>query len=763
MNQASVQTVEDDVITIESPSSTQKVQDPISGADNDSKSVNSDAETSTELLDSVSHPGVRYRVDWVTDEDEVVYQKEVSGLHVDINSILEQGASHSKIFDVVTKYEVAKGMRRNKDSGGEISMQDLALRTKSRPSVSIHIFSKAIINALRSVVDYYPEYDLYQEPCIISEPYAILVHHREQLAEFGEKCRQAKQEDLCVRERLAYEHLKLLQEFLNSTIMPVVNAELERNKRGYQTWDMLWLSHRPGDFITSYYFGNTDERVGKVLYKLENGAFNNEGLSWDFTYWSLKHDGEKIGRSLSTMRYDRFDGEEKRDAPSISVAKREKRIDVERKGTAELVARGKQYYSLVRSAVCQHYKGRTAKFPHREVEGLVMVDMKAFYAHAGDSLAPPDLMGTTKDMDTWVSDCLCKVCNSRRENGEMLRGKAEFAKFHETFPQDWEELGDDMYYLLPANIPAYVFKTRHWELLQVEDFSEAVFDQTMIDKLVMDEARLTMIKSLAASYIRQNKLGQISKQPAWQADFVEGKGKGQIFLLHGKPGVGKTYTAECIASYTKSPLMILNASDIGSDPRNVEGILTDNFKRAKKWNAVLLIDEADVFMERRSTNDLERNSLVAGFLRSLEYYDGILFLTTNRIGHFDDAFTSRIHHKFRYPDFTDEDRKKIWKSFMDKLDKERGGYIRLGIDAREYLESSKEIEQVKWNGREIRNGFQTAVALAEYDAEKDAEGTIVIKVKHISSVVKMSIDFQDYLEELHSANEDTRAAKARDR
>jgi len=55
------------------------------------------------------------------------------------------------------------------------------------------------------------------------------------------------------------------------------------------------------------------------------------------------------------------------------------------------------------------------------------------------------------------------------------------------------------------------------------------------------------------------------------------------------------------------------------------------------------------------------------------------------------------------------------------------------------------------------------VALAEYDAEKDAEGTILIRDKHFSSVVKMSLEFQNYLEKLHSANEDTRASKARDR
>lgn len=58
--------------------------------------------------------------------------------------------------------------------------------------------------------------------------------------------------------------------------------------------------------------------------------------------------------------------------------------------------------------------------------------------------------------------------------------------------------------------------------------------------------------------------------------------------------------------------MVLTSSDIGTDPKSIEVNLTRNFKTAKSWGAVLLIDEADVFMERRSTADLVRNSLVAG-------------------------------------------------------------------------------------------------------------------------------------------------------
>lgn len=92
-----------------------------------------------------------------------------------------------------------------------------------------------------------------------------------------------------------------------------------------------------------------------------------------------------------------------------------------------------------------------------------------------------------------------------------------------------------------------------------------------------------------------------------------------------------------------------------------------------------------------------------GFLRALEWYDGILFLTTNRVGTFDDAFVSRIHVTLHYPDFDDESRRKVWQTFIDRLNRERGHYIRLNMDAKEYLDS-KDLKSVRWNGREIRNG-----------------------------------------------------------
>ncbi len=101
----------------------------------------------------------------------------------------------------------------------------------------------------------------------------------------------------------------------------------------------------------------------------------------------------------------------------------------------------------------------------------------------------------------------------------------------------------------------------------------------------------------------------------------------------------------------------MSAGDLGLESSEVESSLSNVLEMTSKWNAVLLLDEADVFLEQRSAHDLERNKLVSSeclvikvsrsilmnsavFLRMLEYYEGILFLTTNRVDNIDAAFQS---------------------------------------------------------------------------------------------------------------------------
>lgn len=93
---------------------------------------------------------------------------------------------------------------------------------------------------------------------------------------------------------------------------------------------------------------------------------------------------------------------------------------------------------------------------------------------------------------------------------------------------------------------------------------------------------------------------------------------------------------------------------------------------------------------------------MTGFLRALELYDGLLFLTTNRVGVFDDAILSRVHIQLFYPDLDHEKRGLVWDTFINKLRVERPK-IRVEYAAKKYLHSA-EMSMVEMNGREIRNG-----------------------------------------------------------
>lgn len=110
-------------------------------------------------------------------------------------------------------------------------------------------------------------------------------------------------------------------------------------------------------------------------------------------------------------------------------------------------------------------------------------------------------------------------------------------------------------------------------------------------------------------------------------------------------------TAESVAELLKCPLYVVTAGELGTDPGALERELQRILDAAHAWGAVLLLDEADVFLEQRREGEIHRNALVSVFLRLLEYFQGIMFLTTNRVETFDAAFQVRqvvgkdIHHE----------------------------------------------------------------------------------------------------------------------
>ncbi len=187
-------------------------------------------------------------------------------------------------------------------------------------------------------------------------------------------------------------------------------------------------------------------------------------------------------------------------------------------------------------------------------------------------------------------------------------------------------------------------------------------------------------------------------------DFVRGKGQGLVINLFGLPGVGKTLSAEATSEHLRRPLYVVGSGDLGIQPADLDAALEDVFDVATCWGAIVLIDEADVFLERRSLHDMGRNAMVAVFLRHVEYYRGILFLTTNRITTFDEAFLSRIHVSLHFNKLTAAAKAQIWRAFLGKAGVAEG---EVSEDLLDKL-ASRNI-----NGRQIKNVCRTAKSLAQ--------------------------------------------------
>jgi AAA+ superfamily predicted ATPase len=247
-----------------------------------------------------------------------------------------------------------------------------------------------------------------------------------------------------------------------------------------------------------------------------------------------------------------------------------------------------------------------------------------------------------------------------------------------------------------------------------------VWNLDAFSKLVMDTRKRNLIHSLVKSH--RNGAETFD-------DVVSGKGKGLVGLLSGNPGVGKTLTAEVIAEVTKRPLYMLSAGELGTQVADVEKKLDMVLEVTRQWGCVLLIDEADVFLQERDGLDLERNAMVSVFLRRLEYFQGVLIMTTNRKRTIDAAFDSRIHFKLHYADLSTESRASIWKNCLDNLPS--------GITKSDMKEEDfKTLSGLKLNGRQIKNAVACAVSIA-------IEEKTSLTLEGIQTILDMVVDTDD--------------------
>ncbi|CAJ0548228.1 Ff.00g049820.m01.CDS01 [Fusarium sp. VM40] len=346
------------------------------------------------------------------------------------------------------------------------------------------------------------------------------------------------------------------------------------------------------------------------------------------------------------------------------------------------------------------------RLPTQVPEGRVIVDEAGYYK----------LQGLEEHVDRYIFK---KISDSKSIKKNSSDGAAyKDAEGYEDLDDEKDgggallNLSDWQCLLAVSVLKCFSLEKKVWCNVEVNDLINIEWNTKAFDKLVLDAGE----KRLLLGFVGATKSGDLREFD----DFIHGKGKGLILLLCGPPGTGKTLTAESVSENLKRPLYRLDASDLGNDTAVLESRLRVALERCARWDAILLLDEADVFLETRSSNNLLQNEMTSIFLRLLEYYKGVMILTTNRFPAIDPAFESRIDITIVFKDLHPDSRAKIWQNFLVREESS------LANDNKAIAKLAK----ARLNGRQIKSAVKTALILAHSE-------NVPLALDHLETVVTM--------------------------
>ncbi|KAI9692396.1 MAG: hypothetical protein M1822_006627 [Bathelium mastoideum] len=545
------------------------------------------------------------------------------------------------------------------------------------------INSPHILRALREVVGSYPTVPAdFNEPFEMESPFQMLFHYWEDLDVYRQR---AEDDD-------ARMHLNILLDFME-TDMGLEKKRCDTQVKKEQVdYLRLWTIYRPGDLQIAYEKGHAWLlRCVKTAYEESQSA--GKWMEVHCTY--TDYDGTHVGEAQHIFKiYQKkaFASENPANIKDLPVYPR--RFVVEQEGLEErLTERGKRSLTLRGIHVCAY-------------EGL-----------AAYIKEPP--------LDWWHWNMLEfeTIWWPYTESGRVVIDRKTFQEDNQLAQVAIRpDTVDPELMLYPPFVYGYSLSRKEWCRFYVPQISDVEWNSNSFDKLILQESQKTLLRALVSSHAF----------PPNPRDQTQQKGKGLVVLLHGSPGSGKTLTAECSAELTHKALLSTSMAELNKENRAwyFEYRLAQVLQYATIWQAVVLLDEADVFLEARkddSSDASERNALVAVFLKHLEYFSGIVFLTTNRIHVFDAAMKSRVHLALGYKPPEREMRRAIWRQTLLSLPAEN---IKMDVD-----DAIESLIDENLNGREITNAIHTARTLARYEESP-------LMLKHIETVFGVKNDFE---------------------
>lgn len=549
-----------------------------------------------------------------------------------------------------------------------------------RRSLSIHsviVQSERLKEFLKKALKDYPGITPTLQRLEITSPFRPFVHRWEEIT----KLRDEEQDPT------AKAHVDLFYRIMDGELRDMINRKNDLVAKGVITHELAWTILEPqGVFLSS-----SDGALRAYLSTQASAGY--ELLQHDYLEVEyVEFDGSKFGYKYTEFTIPHFAGT----IPITSLPIFPLEYHPEKDTVQEvLTARGKKWES---------YKGYHFK-----------------------SYEDPSTSTSSKSQDNNLGDTKYHVERRVIIDTEAYKLFGHMQEVHLDREIDGE-LDDAQRLIATPMLRGYSLNDKEWDSFHVDHLKDIEWNEQAFESLVLPREQQGLKDVILAVAKAQ------SKKVDTFDDVVRGKGQGFIMQLSGPPGVGKTLTAESVAEVMKVPLYVMSAGDLGVDASVFETKLKRILQLVPKWGALLLLDEADVFMEARDSSNLDRNELVSIFLRILEYYEvssglgivnarrlgggqirkndmllifylflqGILFLTTNRTQNIDPAFESRIHLSLTYKELDAESRRQIWRQFLT-----RSSNIEAFTD-----EQLDQVAELQLNGRQIKNVTKTAGLLA---------------------------------------------------
>ncbi|KAJ7775948.1 hypothetical protein DFH07DRAFT_911992 [Mycena maculata] len=574
-----------------------------------------------------------------------------------------------------------------------------------KPTFKIVIKSEYILKACQDVIQTWPGVSWNSDPLEV-EPEMFLTW----LTNFAEY-----RDALAIQKRRSEQgthvlaSVNLLLDFLHQDYRTTIGTIERLTSHGEITFDLLYAIYVPRTLVVARCAVTGQERLFELQYFMRTTVdgcpvyqLTLEGI--DLVDRPLTQ-SVTVGRVSTSVFIPYFKGATRIDSLDAFPLKFHSAGPQLRES---IVRRGKKWVDLIGVHHMQ-YSGIAAlkvmgKLMRHSVKGRIMVDRATFH-RLNANYAFPTPVPPKNDNNAIPNGSPFQQNNIVFEHGQavdmygqpvMMQGQMPFGdgglvRAQANATTETTDLSPEELLLTPTIVYGFSLGDKIWLEFDITKVAPVSWNEDAFANLVLPADRKTLLRSLVEAH----------HEEAGFDDFVKGKGAGLVVNLFGPPGVGKTFSAEATSEHVKRPLYVIGGGDLGTRAADLDMALERVFDVATAWKAIVLIDEADVFLERRSLHDLERNAMVAVFLRHVEYYRGILFLTTNRVQAFDEAFLSRIHVALHFGELSEASRTQVWRAFIAKAGVQDISDADIAMLAQRGV-----------NGRQIKNAVRTAHSLA---------------------------------------------------